>query len=119
MINEEQHQENVHKLNSFFYVIGDIFTRNDGIVDINGSLAAHNSLQEIPVLLGRVTQDFDVSSSRLKTLKNCPSYVGGSFDCSSTHLTSLIGGPKSVLGSYWHLFLRSYAPIKDARRSAS
>ena len=70
----------------------------DGIVDLS-----KKDFKELPYKFGIVKGYFDLSRNKnLRTLKNCPNYVNGSFACDlCPQLDSLEGCPKKVRGSFW------------------
>jgi hypothetical protein len=62
----------------------------DGEVDVDGWVnISHRGFTEIPVKFGRVGFHFFCHSNQLTTLKNCPTSVGGTFNCGHNNLTSL------------------------------
>lgn len=66
------------------------YTIEDGKVNVDGSFIYEGrNLKEIPVKFGVVHGDFAVSRNQLTTLKNCPDYVDGYFDCSYNNISSL------------------------------
>jgi hypothetical protein len=61
---------------------------SNGEVDVDGDVDMSNmNLTEIPVKFGRVEWDFSCANNRLTSLKNCPEFVGGIFNCHSNNLT--------------------------------
>ena len=76
-----------------------------GEIDVDGDVWLINKgFKELPYKFNRVTGYFDVDSNKnLISLKNCPDYVEGSFNCSlCPQLDSLEGCPKEV-GGYFDL----------------
>ena len=74
----------------------------DGNIDIGFLSIANKVVKELPYKFGRVKGCFDLSgNTNLKSLKNCPKYVGGYFGCSfCTQLNSLEGCPIEVGGYF-------------------
>jgi hypothetical protein len=62
----------------------------------------HLFLKEIPdnIAMYACHGLYDISDNKLTSLKNCPSFVKGNFNCSLNNLTSLRDGPQEVQGSY-------------------
>ncbi len=64
--------------------------------------------------LQKVDKNFVCSGNKLKSLKGCSEYVGGSFNCKNNQLTSLQYAPKYVGGNFWcdynQLTSLKYAP---------
>ena len=75
-----------------------------GEIDVDGdvSLTIRN-FKELPFKFGEVSGYFDIGNNpNLISLKNCPDFVGGMFNCSfCTKLDSLEGCPKEVGGNFW------------------
>ena len=75
-----------------------------GEIDVDRSVdLANNNFKELPYKFGRVTGYFDVSRNKnLISLKNCPNYVGETFNCNKCpQLNSLEGCPKEVKNNFW------------------
>ena len=75
-----------------------------GEIDVNGDVILMNKqFKELPYKFGRVNNMFSLSMClNLKTLKNCPDYVGGNFSCSyCPQLDSLEGCPKEVKKEFY------------------
>jgi hypothetical protein len=55
-------------------------------------------LDELPEFLRdiKIHGHFNCSNNRLKSLKNCPSYISGDFYCSHNKLKDLEGCPKHI-----------------------
>ena len=74
---------------------------NKGEIDVDGGVYLTyklGSLEALPYKFGRVSGDFNMSYNRnIKSLKNCPDYIGDSFLCSyCPKLESLEGCPKVI-----------------------
>ena len=77
---------------------------SQGEIDVDGSVGLANSdFKEIPYKFGRVSGFFNMSYNRnIKSLKNCPNYVGSYFSCEDCiNLDSLEGCPKEVGNGFW------------------
>jgi len=75
--------------------------RPDGTVDVDGDANLFKmNLTKIPVKFGVVTRDFLCDHNQLTSLIGCPEEVRGSFNCTHNQLTSLIGCPEEVRGSF-------------------
>ncbi len=70
----------------------------DGDVDMSGKTnpVTKTRFTEIPIPFGTVVGNFKCSGMDLKSLKNTPTEVGGTFDCSNNQLESLQYGPKKA-----------------------
>lgn len=89
-------------INRFHIKIGNYEIREDGLIDVKGSVkVSGNKLYKLPLRFGRVSGDFICNSSCLKTLRGTPSHIGGNFNINDNELTSLEYGPKHVGGSYF------------------
>lgn len=77
----------------------------DGTVDVYDTVTLSNYKNlcngEIPIKFGKVEGGFYCQNLNLKSLKNCPYYVGGCFNCSNNELTSLMYGPREVISNYY------------------
>lgn len=69
-----------------------------GVVDVDGPQVNYigKAYTQLPVQFGRVTGDFDLSYSKLTSLKGCPSCVGGNFYFAHSPITSLEFAPAYV-----------------------
>ena len=77
---------------------------SQGEIDVDGNVWLINKdFKELPYKFSRVTGYFDVDSNKnLISLKNCPDFVGGSFNCSLCRkLDSLEGCPKEVGSDFY------------------
>ena len=80
----------------------DNYTINSqGEIDVDGSVYLNyklGGLEELPYKFGRVSGDFNMSyNGNIKSLKNCPNFIGDSFLCSyCPQLDSLKGCPKVI-----------------------
>jgi hypothetical protein len=74
----------------------------NGEVDVKGDFSIYGgTFTEIPVKFGKVTGYFDCGENNLTSLKNAPSFVGGSFNCSyNKKLTDLKFAPISIGGGF-------------------
>lgn len=81
---------------------GQITIRSDGYIDVKGNVKiCDTNLQKLPLKFGNVYGDFLCHSNKLATLKGCPRYVGGDFNCyNNVHLKTLKYGPEEVGGDY-------------------
>jgi hypothetical protein len=69
-------QEQIEFLNGVCYGIWTL--NSEGKIDVDGNVIMMGlSLFEIPVKFGKVDGSFHCVNSNLKTLKNCPDFVGG------------------------------------------
>ncbi len=83
------------------YKIIDYTINEDGSIDCNQDVRlSSRDLIEIPLKFNNVNGHFNIVFNKLKTLKNCPKYIGGYFDCTLNDLTSLEYGPEYVGSSY-------------------
>jgi len=74
--------------------------RNDGAVDIDAMVDFHGlKMDKLPFKFGKVTNNFIVNDSKLKTLENFPDEVEGNLNLKGNDITSLKGCPKIVGGS--------------------
>ena len=84
-----------------FYGIKNYTINDDGSIDVDGVVnLIGKGLYELPLTFNRVGGDFNCSNNHLTTLKGCPKYVGNFFSCSYNDLTSLEYSPKYVGGSF-------------------
>ncbi len=75
---------------------------SDGKVDVIGNVDMGEMLEtEIPVKFGRVYGTFDCSFNKLTSLKNCPDFVGGNFECYGNNLTDYFKSIKEEDFSLW------------------
>ena len=84
--------------------IKDYTINSKGEIDVNGDVDLNKKdFEELPYKFGKVNGSFDLSSNKnLRTLKNCPDYVGESFSCSRcSKLDSLEGCPKEVEWNFY------------------
>ena len=54
-----------------------------------------------PIAQAKVLGDFICFETKIKSLEQGPSYVGGHFGCSDTNITSLEGAPSYVGGNFY------------------
>ncbi len=84
------------------YSITKYTLNDDGSIDISEHTdLSTNNLNVIPFKFNKINGDFYYSYNRIKTLKNCPRYIEGLFDCSNNQLESLEFGPEYVGYSYF------------------
>ena len=92
------------KIASFLekYNIKNATINKDLTVDVDGDVyLSGRNLNEIPFQFGRVSRYFDISYNNLTSLKGCPKYIGGNFECMCNSLTSLEGAP-DYIGGYFN-----------------
>lgn len=83
-----------------YFGILDYTINADMTVDVRGNVDLRNKkLVGIPLKFGKVDGVFLCSENEIKSLEGCPHTVKG-FGCGNNRLTSLVGGPKIVAGSY-------------------
>jgi hypothetical protein len=81
--------------------LGPFSISDGGVVDVYGNVKiSHNTLKKIPLQFGFVYGNF-LCQSNLTTLKGCPQYVAGDFNCSGNQLTTLQHGPREVGGDFF------------------
>jgi hypothetical protein len=117
--------------------IGPFTIRQDGYIDVSGNVKiCYTNLQKLPLRFGNVYGDFVCHSNKLRTLKGCPVYVagdfncygngseltslrycpaevGGDFFCHENNLTSLVGSPSSINGNF-NCFLNKLTTLVGA-----
>lgn len=69
---------------------------------VNGNVYLKNETGFIPAWLKniKIYGDFICTNNGLKSLENCPEYIGQKFDCSNNKLVTLENGPEYVGNSY-------------------
>jgi hypothetical protein len=68
--------------------------KDNGVVDVNDKVNILHMLEhELPVQFGTVMGSFDIFNTGLSTLKGCPKFVGGYFDCGNTMISSFEHAP--------------------------
>jgi len=73
----------------------------DGSIDVDGDVNLQSKkLKKIPLVFGNVSGGFYCSSNHLASLHGAPKTVGGSFLCHWNGLTSLEGSPIVVGGNF-------------------
>ena len=75
-----------------------------GEIDVDGGVNLKGEIfKELPYKFGRVRGYFSLANCKnLTSLKNCPDYVGASFDIDGcSQLSSLEGCPKKVDSNFW------------------
>lgn len=118
MISSKENEEKIKWFKTNFIGSYDVSIDDNGYINIDGScVLVNDKLTELPYKIGKVTGNFWLnaygnpykSNNKLQlsmdfsinTLKNCPDYVGGTFNCSGCpDLKNLIGGPKKVGENY-------------------
>jgi hypothetical protein len=81
------------------YGIENYQIRDDGSIDVDGSVYLHGKLgdlKQLPLTFNQVKGDFNCGGNNLTTLKGCPKKVHGHFYCYNNRLTSLEYSPKIV-----------------------
>ncbi len=75
----------------------------DGSIDCDQNVNFINrNITELPIIFNKVNGNFVVTYTlSLLSLKNCPKYIGGYFDCSHNGLKSLEYGPEYVNADYF------------------
>ncbi len=85
------------KFDIIHYTIND-----DGSIDVNDDvIMIDENLNEIPFKFNKIYYAFSVARNKLKSLKNCPKYIGTSFICIDNQLESLEFGPDYVGTNYF------------------
>ncbi|MEN2400612.1 hypothetical protein GKZ90_0012545 [Flavobacterium sp. MC2016-06] len=81
---------------------GPVVIRGDGFIDVMGNFKiCDTNLRKLPLKFGNVYGDFLCHSNNLTTLKGCPKYVAGDFNCGyNVKLKTLKFGPEEVGGDY-------------------
>ena len=70
-------------------------------VDVEGSVTLHyQNLRGFPVKFNNIVGDFNCSSNHLTSLLGGPSSVGGDYDCHANQLTTLEGCSVNVGGDF-------------------
>jgi hypothetical protein len=118
MISSKENEEKIKWFKTNFIGPYDISIDDNGYINIDGSCVLINDkLTELPYKIGKVTGNFWLNAYGnpyrsidelqvgmdfcINTLKNCPDYVGGTFNCSGCPgLKNLIGGPTKVGENY-------------------
>ena len=77
------------------YTINDDYTIDIGKFDYKGSGNFPDFIQ-----FRRCRVDFDISASRMTSLRGCPEIVANDFYCHENNLKNLVGGPKRIGGNY-------------------
>tara|TARA_B100000767_G_scaffold258391_1_gene267070 strand:+ start:655 stop:1413 length:759 start_codon:yes stop_codon:yes gene_type:complete len=102
-------EDEIQKINKFCeryqimsYTINDDELSDDyGSIDVDGTVyLVRIDITKFPIKFNKVTGDFNCYSSALTTLEGGPKYVGGNFDCATNKLTDLKGSPLEVGGSF-------------------
>jgi signal peptidase I len=96
-----KHNE-IMKFKKTYGILGDYTINPDGSVDVDGDVKmVRMGLTKIPVKFGKVGGYFDCSDNHLTSLEFAPSYVGGSFSCQFNKLTSLEFAPSYVSSTFY------------------
>jgi len=91
----------ISKLCSQFH-IQDYVINIDGSIDVYGDVKLRGHyLDTLPLRFNKIHGDFDCQSSMLTTLKGGPIVVLGDFDCTHNLLITLEGAPDFVGGSFF------------------
>ncbi len=73
----------------------------DGSLNCDQDVHLSLILNSIPFLFNRINGYFNIEMCKsITSLKNCPKYISGTFDCSENKLISLEFGPEYVGKSY-------------------
>lgn len=79
-------------------ITGEIFIRDNGLIDVKGDVFIHGEMETLPVNFGKVSGHFDIAHLNLKTLQGCPEVVNKNFNASYNKLSDLSGCPKIIHG---------------------
>ena len=83
------------------YNITNYTVNPDGSIDVNGNVYLYDrGLTELPLTFNRIEFDFWFSNNNLTSLKGCPRWIGGNFNCYNNRLTSLEFSP-DYIGGYF------------------
>lgn len=70
---------------------------DDGTISTDSSVFfIHHKIERIPVYFDKVTWDFNVGYSNLRSMDGFPKHVGGNLDCSMNKIESLDGLPETI-----------------------
>jgi hypothetical protein len=133
MTNSKENEEKIKWFKTNFMGSYDVSIDDKGYINVKGScILINDKLTELPYKIGSVTGDFWLNAYtysnpykptdklclnidfNINTLKNCPDYVQGTFNCSGCpNLKNLKGGPSKVDGNYKcnHCGLESFEGI--------
>tara|TARA_X000000368_G_scaffold134953_1_gene105932 strand:+ start:11554 stop:11979 length:426 start_codon:yes stop_codon:yes gene_type:complete len=82
------------------YNITNYTIKDDGVVDVNGSVYFYDKgLYKLPLKFGKVTGNFSCAFNNLTSLSGCPKWVGGDFFCHGNKIKEL-NGPDFVYGDF-------------------
>jgi hypothetical protein len=96
-----------------YEIVDDLVNVNGGIMLNGNSSTGRSGITKLPIAFGKVFGNFNISYSKLKSLKGCPTEVRGSFFCDHSNLTSLEYCPKIVSGNFYCMD-NPLTSIKDA-----
>lgn len=103
-----------------YFIFRDANIDNDGGITVEGNCKITNQfvkdkIKTLPIKFNYIAGNFDIKSTELETLENCPIKIEGDFICNHTNITSLIGGPRFVVGDYTchHTILKSLDGIAE------
>jgi hypothetical protein len=84
------------------YVEGSWNLNSKGLVDVNGDFNCWGKdiKDFMGIKFGKISEGFDCSHNKLKSLVGAPQKVRGRFSCSHNKLTSLEGAPQEVGGDF-------------------
>ena len=83
------------------YRIKNYTINSDGSIDVDGDVnIAYMKLDKLPLRFNRIGGNFDCSVNHLTSLIGAPKEIGGNFYCNNNQLTSLEGAPKEVGGFF-------------------
>ncbi len=91
-------EKKLDKLQVIHYTINE-----DGSIDVDDDvyLDSENFGDTLPFNFNKINGLFTIHGNELKTLKNCPKYIGSDFDCSENKLKSLEFAPEYVGKNYF------------------
>ena len=86
------------------YDIENYTINSDGSIDVDGDVNLIDmNLDKLPLRFNRIGGSFDCSVNHLTSLIGAPKEIGGSFDCRYNQLTTLEGAPREI-GDYFHYY---------------
>ena len=117
MIERDQILETLHR---YFETTGSIQVHDDGTISVSGSCYIHENMlniDKLPVKFQYVGESFNCSLSSISSLEGSPIYVGRSFFCNgATKITSLEHAPLSV-GRDFHCDNTGITSLKGCPRT--
>ncbi len=83
------------------FVISNYTLNEDGSIDCDQAVnLSYKLLSKIPFKFNKINYSFKMTNNKIKSLENCPKYIGSNFNCSFNKLTSLEFGPEYVGNNY-------------------